>query len=166
MKQAIRVVLLLFMLGVAAAFFYRWSFTYTGTLQTIETLVEISILVYMVSEAPEIKEKLGGIYNSTATVPGSSDVAYLTTEDGETTFGTTEDLKVGSRVFVLRPEPGVPRDKWQYDTLVWIIREVDKEKGRALATPVMSPPGGPTPTVSGPISGPLSPFKKAMNIAG
>jgi hypothetical protein len=165
MKRAIRVSLLLFMVGIAAAFVCRWSFVYADSLQTIETLVEIGILLYMVSEAPEIKEKLGGIYNSTATVPGSTDVTYLTTEDGETTFGTTEDLKVGSRVFVLRPEPGVPRDKWQYDTMVWIIREVDKEKGRALATPVLAPPTGPTPTVSGPISGPLSPFKKA-NVAG
>jgi serine/threonine protein kinase len=88
-------------------------------------------------------------------------LGHPVTGDGSTILGATEDLTVGSRVFVQKPKPGVPREEWEYDTAVWIIREVDKANRRALATPVLPPLTGQTPIVSGPISGALSPFKRA-----
>ena len=44
---------------------------------------------------------------------------------------------------------------------IWVIRKIDEAKKTALATPVLPPINGPTPTVEGPMAGPESPFKKA-----
>lgn len=116
---------------------------YSEVLQTIETLVEIAILYFVIKEGSKVVGKVSDIYDSTATVQG-----------------LTDDLQVSSRVHVLLPQPGQPRTEWPYSQDLWVIREVDKEKNRATATPVLPPINGPTPTVSGPMNGPLSPFKK------
>jgi hypothetical protein len=76
-------------------------------------------------------------------------------------YGHTDDLHVGTRVYVLESVPGTPRDQRAYGTEIWVIREVDKEKNRATATPVLPPFNKPTPFVAGPMSGADSPFKKA-----
>jgi diguanylate cyclase (GGDEF)-like protein len=73
-------------------------------------------------------------------------------------YGETDDLYVGSRVHVLEPMPGMPREKWMPSSFLWVIREIDKVKKSAKATPVLPPLNGPTPTVEGPMSGPESPF--------
>jgi len=134
---------------------------YGEQLQTVETFVEIGILVIMIIEGSKVVQRVGDIYDSTATVPGSTDKVEYTTEDGSTNYGSSEDLKVGSKVHVQMPTPGVPRNGWPFGDDIWVIREINQEKGRALATPIFSPSGVPTPTVEGPISGPLSPFKRA-----
>jgi hypothetical protein len=154
-------IVLLSVAAVGAVAFYVFNRNYSETLESIETYVEIGILIFVVIEGINIGGKVSEIHDATATVSGSTNAVHTTTEDGSTSFGTTTDLQVGTRVFVQQPTPGLPREKWGYDQMVWVIREVDKEKGRALATPVLPPLNGPTPTVSGPISGPLSPFRRA-----
>jgi hypothetical protein len=76
-------------------------------------------------------------------------------------YGETNDLYVGARVHVLQPQPGVTRDNWPFHPEIWVIRKLDEAKKTALATPVLPPINGPTPTVEGPMAGPESPFKKA-----
>ena len=117
---------------------------YQDVLVTVSTVAEIAILVVMVREGGKVVANVNEIRDSTST-----------------DFGITEDLPIGSRVFVQQPQPGLPRDQWPYGTQVWVVREVDKQKNRATATPVLPPPTGTTPTVSGPMRGPLSPFTKA-----
>ncbi|HUN62550.1 MAG TPA: hypothetical protein VMU53_11195 [Candidatus Sulfotelmatobacter sp.] len=117
---------------------------YQDVLLTVSTVTEILILWVMIKEGPKVVENVKEIRDSTTT-----------------DFGETEDLPVGSRVFVLQPQPGLPRDQWPYSTAVWVIREADSKKNRAIATPVLPPIQGAIPTVSGPMRGPLSPFKKA-----
>ena len=73
-------------------------------------------------------------------------------------YGETDDLYVGSRVQVLESTPGVPREKWTGSSLLWVIREIDKVRKTAKATPVLPPLIGPIPIVEGPMSGPESPF--------
>jgi hypothetical protein len=117
---------------------------YGEVLLTIGTVAEVAILWVMVKEGSKVVTNVNEIRDSTSTV-----------------YSHTDDLPVGSRVFVKMPQPGLPRDQWPYSSEVWVIREVDKEKNRATATPVLPPPAGPTPTVSGPMTGSLSPFRKA-----
>jgi hypothetical protein len=117
---------------------------YQDVLLTVSTVTEILIPWVMVKEGPKVVENVKEIRDSTTT-----------------DYGETEDSPVGSRVFVLQPQPGLPRDQWPYSAAVWVIREADSKKNRATATPVLPPIQGPTPTVSGPMRGPLSPFKKA-----
>lgn len=76
-------------------------------------------------------------------------------------YGETSDLQPGTRVHVLVPQPRVPRDQWEFHPEIWAIRKIDEAKRTALATPVLPPINGPTPTVEGPMAGPESPFKKA-----
>jgi len=76
-------------------------------------------------------------------------------------YGQTNDLHVGTRVHVRMPEAGVPREKWQFGSEVWVIRKTDEQKKTAVATPVYPPLDHPTPTVEGPMSGPDSPFRNA-----
>ena len=78
-----------------------------------------------------------------------------------TVHGFTDALPVGTHVHVLTPLPGKLRTEWPYSPEIWVIREVDKVKDIAIATPVLPPVSGPIPTVSGPMNGPLSPFVKA-----
>lgn len=115
---------------------------YSEILQAVETAAELAILYFVIKEGGKVVDKVTDIYDSTATV-----------------VGLTDELPIGSRVHVLTPVPGKPRSEWSYSTEVWVIREVDKEKKRATATPVFPPPGQ-IPIVSGPMSGPLSPFNK------
>ncbi len=82
-------------------------------------------------------------------------------ERDSTIFGETSDLQVGSRVQILTPIPGRPRAEWPLGEEVYVVREVDKGKNKAMATPVFPALSGPIPTVSGPMEGPLSPFVKA-----
>jgi hypothetical protein len=117
---------------------------YGDVLLTIGTAAEIAILWVMVKEGSKVVANVNEIRDSTST-----------------DFGLTQDLPVGSRVFVVQPQPGLSRDQWPYSSELWVIREVDKEKNRATATPVLAPLTDPIPTVSGPMRGPLSPFKKA-----
>jgi hypothetical protein len=79
-----------------------------------------------------------------------------------TTFGTTDALQVGTRVQVLTSQPGIPRDQWPYSQEVYVIREVDKKNNRVVATPVFPVLNnqGQVPSVTGPMTGPLSPFIK------
>ena len=79
----------------------------------------------------------------------------------EVVYGETDDLHVGARVHVIQPEPDVPRSQWSFSSEVWAIRRIDEARKTALATPVLPPITGPTPTVEGPMAGPDSPFKKA-----
>ena len=79
---------------------------------------------------------------------------------GGVVYGQTSDLHVGTRVHVRLPEPGMPRHKWQFGTEIWVIRKTDETKKTAVATPMLSPLEGPTPTVEGPMHGPDSPFKR------
>jgi hypothetical protein len=85
--------------------------------------------------------------------------------DGSAVYSETDDLHIGSRVHVLEPIPDVPREKWMPGSLLWVIREINKVKKTATATPVWAPLNGPTPTVEGPMSGPESPFIRT-NIPG
>lgn len=119
--------------------------TYVNVFQTIETFVEIAILVFVVLEGIKVGEQVKEIHDSTAT-----------------TFGTTDALQVGSRVQVLMPQPGRPRTEWPYSQEVYVVREVDKKNNRAIATPVLPSLNnqGQTPTVTGPMTGPFSPFIK------
>jgi hypothetical protein len=118
---------------------------YGNVIQTLSLIVEILILVYVVKEFRHV----------------TKEVREIREAPSHTVYGTTDDLNVGDRVFVLEPRPGVPREQWLYGQMVYVIREVDRLRNRALATPVLAPVQGPTPTVQGPVSGPLSPFKKA-----
>jgi hypothetical protein len=122
---------------------------YEDVLLTISTAAELAILYFVFKEGRKVVTNVNEIREATS----------------GTVYGHTDDLAVGSRVFVLEPQPGVPRERWGYSSLVYVIREADKLRNRAIATPVLAPPEGPTPTVEGPMSGPLSPFKKAA-IAG
>jgi hypothetical protein len=123
--------------------------SYGDIIATISLLVETAILYYVVKEFRHVTREVHEIVEAPT----------------RTVFGTTDDLNVGDRVHVLEPRPGVPRDKWEYSQTLYIIREVDKLRNRALATPVLAPPQGPTPTVEGPLRGENSPFKKAF-VAG
>jgi hypothetical protein len=76
-------------------------------------------------------------------------------------YGETSDVQPGTRVHVLVPQPGVPRDQWEFHPEIWVIRKIDEAKRTALATPVLPPINGTTPTVEGPMAGPESLFKKA-----
>jgi predicted nucleotide-binding protein len=75
-------------------------------------------------------------------------------------FGQTKTFQIGSRVHILQPEPGKPREQWLYSSEVWAIRKIDESKGTAMAMPLAERIGGPTPTVEGPMTGPQSPFIK------
>ena len=129
--------------------FNQGCLNYGDIIQTLSLLVEVAILVFVIREFKHI----------------TKDVHEIREAPNRTVFGVTEDLNVGDRVQVLQPRPGVPRDQWQYGSEVYVIREVDRITNRALATPVLPPVKGPTPTVQGPMSGPLSPFKK-VSVAG
>jgi len=122
---------------------------YDSVLLTVSTIVEILILVVMVREGSKVVTNVNEIRDSTTTV-----------------YSHTDDLPVGSRVFVKTPQPGLPRNQWPYSSEICVVREVDKEKNRATATPVLPPLTGPIPTVSGPMHGPLSPFKKVSGAVG
>jgi hypothetical protein len=117
---------------------------YEDILLTVSTVAELAILFLVYMEGRKVVTNVNEIRDATS----------------GTVYGFTDDLPVGSRVHVLKPQPGVPREKWDYDDLVYVIREVDKVRNRAMATPVISSPGSPTPTVEGPMHGPNSPFKK------
>ena len=110
---------------------------------TIATLADIGILGLMIYELPKVVTNINEIREATT----------------GTVYGDTDDLIVGSRVHVL------PRDKGSYDTTVYVIREVDKVRDRAMATPVLAPPQGPIPFVEGPMRGPKSPFVR-LSIPG
>ena len=136
-------------LGVLVAWWFgHWS--YVDVFQTIETFVEIAILVFVVLEGIKVGEQVREIHDSTAT-----------------TVGTTDALQVGSKVHVQIPQAGKPRAEWPYSQDIYVIREVDKKNNRAIATPVLPPLNtqGQTPTVTGPMTGPFSPFIKT-NIPG
>jgi hypothetical protein len=130
--------------ALVAWWFGHWS--YAEILQTIETFVEVAILVFVVLEGIKVVAQVTEIHDATAS-----------------TVGTTEALPVGSRVHVLMPQAGKPREQWPYSGDIWVIREVDKEKNRATATPIYPPLNaqGQIPTVTGPMTGPHSPFIKA-----
>jgi hypothetical protein len=131
-------------LGILIAW-WRGHLTYADVLQTIETFVEIAILVFVVLEGIKVGEQVKEIHDSTAT-----------------TFGTADALQVGTRVQILTPQPGMPREQWPYSQEVYVIREVDKKNNRAVATPVFPALNkqGQVPSVTGPMTGPLSPFIK------
>ncbi|HXM01978.1 MAG TPA: toll/interleukin-1 receptor domain-containing protein, partial [Chthoniobacterales bacterium] len=76
-------------------------------------------------------------------------------------YGETSDLHVGTRVQIRKPVAGVPREQWPFDSEIYVIRKTDDQKKTAIATPVLAPLNGPTPTVEGPMTGPHSPFKRA-----
>lgn len=118
---------------------------YEDVLLTVSTAAELAILYLVFKEGSKVVANVNEIRDATT----------------GTVYGHTDDLPVGSRVFVLEPQPGVPRERWGYSSLVYVIREVDKVRNRAVATPVLPPLQGPTPTVEGPMTGPLSPFKRA-----
>jgi hypothetical protein len=120
---------------------------YEDCLLTISTVAELLILYYVYKEGRQVVANVNEIREATT----------------GTVFGDTNDLTVGSRVQVLRPQQGVPREHWPPDFEVYVIREVDKMRNRAMATPVLPPPQAPTPTVEGPMRGPKSPFVK-LNI--
>jgi hypothetical protein len=117
---------------------------YDSILLTISTIVEILILVVMLREVPEV----------------AAGVKRIQENASGTVYGFSDDLAVGDRVHVRMPHPGMPRESWPFGSEVYVIREVDKLHNRALASPVLPSITGPTPTVSGPVSGPLSPFRK------
>jgi hypothetical protein len=116
---------------------------YNEVLNSVETSVEIAILFFVVLEGISVVSQVREIRDSTATIVGSTDA-----------------LQIGSRVHVLVPEPGKPREAWTHTGEVWAIRSVDKDKNRAVATPVFPAHNeqGRVPTVEGPMTGPLSPF--------
>src|SRR5260221_14042279 len=70
---------------------------YQDVLLTISTVAEIAILVVMVREGSKVVANVNEIRDSTST-----------------DFGVTDDLPIGSRVFVQQPQPGFPRDQWPY----------------------------------------------------
>jgi hypothetical protein len=120
---------------------------YEDALLTISTAAELAILLFVIKEGRKVV----------------TDVNEIRDAASGTVYSDTDDLTVGSRVHVLEPQPGIPRDKWQYGPLLYVIREVDKLTNRAVATPVL-PPQGLTPTVSGPMSGPHSPFTRSGSL--
>jgi len=134
--------------------------SYGDVIATLSFLVEVAILYYVIKE---FRHATRDVVKEVQNV--SKEVHEFMEAPTRTVYGTTDDLNVGDRVHVLEPQPGVPRDQWQYSQMIYVIREVDRIKNRALATPVLSPPQGPTPTVEGPLRGPLSPFRKAF-VAG
>ena len=79
-------------------------------LLTISTAAELAILYLVFKEGSKVVANVNEIRDATT----------------GTVYGQTDDLPVGSRVFVLEPVPGVPREKWGYSSLVYVIREVDK----------------------------------------
>lgn len=129
-------------LGLAIASVPRhWRFD--EVLGTVATVAEVFILFVVVYELPNVIKQVGEIRDTTVTVRGSTDA-----------------LVVGDRVHVLLPEPGKRREEWRDDNSVWRIVSVDPKTNRATAVPVAPPliPTGHTPTVEGPMTGPLSPF--------
>ncbi|HSY58961.1 MAG TPA: GGDEF domain-containing protein [Terriglobales bacterium] len=105
--------------------------------------------MYMAKEKKNCVVVDHGINSTTVRMPKPTSTAV---------YGETDDLYIGSRVHVLEPVPGVPREKWTPSSLLWVIREINSGKKTAKATPVLPPLNGPTPTVEGPMSGPESPF--------
>jgi len=134
--------------------------TYGDVIGTLRLLVEVAILYYVIKE---FRHATRDVIKEVQCV--TKEVQEIVDAPNRTVFGTTDDLNVGDRVHVLEPRPGVPRDERQYSSMLYVIREVDRIRNRALATPVLSSPQGPTPTVEGPLRRPLSPFKKA-SVAG
>lgn len=122
---------------------------YQDTLLTVSTVAELAILYFVYKDFRKVVKNVNEIREATT----------------GTVYGDSDDLHVGSRVHVLEPQPGVPREKWQYSQQLYVIREIDKLRNRAIATPVLPPPAGPTPTVEGPMAGPHSPFMKS-HVAG
>lgn len=118
--------------------------TYDNVLLTISTVAELAILYLVWAEGRKVVTNVNEIREATT----------------GTLYGSTDDLVVGNRVQIVQPQPGAPRHTWGYGQEVYVIREVDRVRNRAIATPVLSPPDGPTPTVDGPMRGPNSPFKK------
>jgi hypothetical protein len=131
--------------------------SYGDIIATLSLLVEGAILYYVIKEFRHATRDVVKEFQNV-----SKGVQEFIVAPTRTVYGTTDDLNVGDRVFVLEPQPNVPRDQWQYSQTVYVVREVDRIRNRALATPVLAPPQGPTPTVDGPLRGPLSPFKKAF----
>ena len=117
---------------------------YDDTLLTVSTLAELAILYLVYKEGSR----------------AVADVQQIKESTSGTTYSGMDDLEVGNRVVVLQPKPGVTREKWEYGPDVYVIREVDKLHNQALASAVLPPVQGPTPTVQGPMKGPLSPFRK------
>jgi hypothetical protein len=115
----------------------------------ISTIAELAILYFVWREGRKVVTSVNEIREA----------------NSGTVYGTTDELNVGDRVHVLQPQPGVPREKWQYSSELYVIREVDRIRNRGSATPVLAPPQGPTPTVTGPLQGKDSPFRKAF-VAG
>jgi hypothetical protein len=122
---------------------------YQDVLLTVSTVAELAILYFVFQDGRKVVTNVNEIREATT----------------GTVYGNSDDLQVGSRVHVLEPQAGVPREKWQYGQQLYVIREVDKLRNRAVATPVLAPPEGPTPTVDGPMKGPRSPFMKS-HVAG
>ncbi|HTA60349.1 MAG TPA: hypothetical protein VK805_19505 [Candidatus Baltobacteraceae bacterium] len=118
--------------------------SYGDVIATLSLIVEAAILVYVIKEFKHL----------------TSEVKEIREAASGPIYSSTDDFTVGTPVAVLQPQPGVPREKWQYSTEVYVIREVDKVRNWALATSRLPPVQGPTPTVSGQMSGPNSPFKK------
>lgn len=120
---------------------------YDSIMLTVGVLADLAIVWLMIREARKVVEEVDEIRESTSgTIYSASDA---------------DDLAVGGNVHVLQPRPGVPRNRCEYGPEIYVIREADRARNRGLATPIM-PPQGPTPTVEGPLRGPLSPFKKAF----
>lgn len=126
--------------------------SYGDVIQTLSLAVEIAILVYVIREFRHLTAEV-----KTAT----QEVHDIRDAKNSTVFGVTEDLNVGDRVHVLEPKLGAPRKDWPHKHELYMIRSVDNIGNRALATPVLPPVQGPTPTVEGPLRGEHSPFKKA-----
>ena len=133
--------------------------SYGDVIQTLSLAVEIAILVYVVKEFSHVTKEVKGVTQEVKDV--TKEVHDIKDARNRTVFGLADDLNVGDRVHVLEPRPGVPRKDWQYNPELYVIRSVDNIRNRALATPVLPPVQGPTPTVDGPLRGEHSPFKKA-----
>src|SRR5580704_8567320 len=119
--------------------------TYDSTLLTVSTIAELLILYLVWKEGMQVVKDVRETREA-ATGPF---------------YGVTDELTVGTPVYVIEPQPGVPREKWNFSQAIWIIREIDKSRNWALATPRLPPPQGPMPTVSGQMNGPHSPFRRA-----
>lgn len=133
--------------------------SYGDIIQTLSLAVEVAILIYVVKEFRHTTKKVEGVTQEVKDV--AKEVHEIKDAPNRTVFGLSDDLNVGDRVHVLEPRPGVPPKDWQYKPELYVIRLVDNIKNRALATPVLPPVQGPTPTVEGPLRGEHSPFKKA-----
>jgi hypothetical protein len=106
----------------------------------IGTAADVAILVSIIWEGRKVRQEIR--------------------VSNKTIRGVTEDLQVNDRVSVRDPQIGVPQDQWPWSTDVWVIRRVNAALGTALATPVLPPVEGPTPTVEGPMHGSNRAFRR------